>query len=71
MKKLLFSALAVALIMSASSCKKCGYCQFPTYNDEAVCSGGSDPLTNTIDGNDYKQVKANCQAQGGNWVDTK
>jgi hypothetical protein len=72
MKKLLFALMTVGLLASASSCKKCGYCHYANgSNDDAVCSGGSDPLSNSLNGNDYKEVQANCQAHSGTWVKTK
>jgi hypothetical protein len=73
MKKLLFALMAVGLMASASSCKKCGYCKneggIPGNNGEAVCGGGS-AFENAIDGNAYKEGKAQCGADNGIWVDT-
>lgn len=75
MKKLLFVFMAVGLITSASSCKKCGYCDHtnnvnnPQSNGSAVCQSSN--AFENLDGESYKQVKADCSAEGGVWVVTK
>jgi hypothetical protein len=69
MKKLLFALMAVGLMASASSCKKCGYCQYGggQGNSSAVCRNNTFPGV----GDSYKEAEADCQAQGGQWVVTK
>ena len=70
MKKILVALMAVGLMASASSCKKCGYCQYPGSqgNGSAVCQSGTlSPLG--LDG--YKEAKATCSSNGGTWVITK
>ena len=78
MKKLLFAFMAIATVVSASSCNKCGYCDnsnkptsggYPQQNGSAVCQT-SNPIE-ALDGNSYKQEKADCSADGGVWVVTK
>lgn len=70
MKKLLLAFMTLGLIISASSCKKCGYCQYGggNGNGSAVCQSSS-----VVPGitSDYNQAKADCSAQGGVWVLTK
>ena len=69
--------MAIATVVSASSCNKCGYCDnsnnpsngYPQDNGSAVCQS-SNPIA-SLDGESYKQVKADCSAQGGVWVVTK
>lgn len=70
MKKLLFALMAVGLMASASSCKKCGYCDYPgtQSNGSAVCKNST---LGALGGDGYKEAEANCQSQGGSWVLTK
>jgi hypothetical protein len=69
MKKILYLLLVVGAMSSASSCKKCGYCQYPNGggNSEAVCKDNS--LGGLLD--NYKEAQAQCDADGGTWVNTK
>lgn len=70
MKKLFFALMACGLLVSANSCKKCGYCQYSNGqgNSSAVCRNNT-ILAAVVD--DYKQAEADCSAQGGTWVVTK
>ena len=66
MKKLLFALMAISLMATASSCKKCGYCRYPNGStDSAVCKGGTLGALQ-VDG--YKEAETNCGAQNGTWV---
>jgi len=69
MKKILYVLLAVGALSSASSCKKCGYCQYSNGggNSSAVCKNNS--LGGLLD--EYQQAQADCDANGGKWVITK
>jgi hypothetical protein len=65
MKKLLFALMAVGLMASASSCKKCGHCEYSTGgNSSAVCKNNQ--LGGLLD--EYKQAEADCEADGDTWV---
>lgn len=71
MKKILFAFMAVGLLFSASSCKKCGYCK-DQYgqagnNSSSVCKN------NTFGGllDEYEQAESQCAADQGTWVVTK
>lgn len=68
MKKLFFALVACSLLISATSCHKCGYCRKPSGNDPSYCQSSS-----VIPGvpSDYDEAKSNCQGQGGTWVVTK
>ena len=70
MKKLLLAFMTLGLIISASSCKKCGYCQYGggNGNGSAVCQNST---LAAVGADDYNQAKADCSAQGGVWVLTK
>lgn len=70
MKKILFAFMAVGLMASASSCNKCGYCNYPggQSNTSAICQNGT---LGPLGGDGYKEAKANCSANGGSWVITK
>lgn len=70
MKKLLFAFAAVALMGSATSCKKCGYCKYSNGggNSSATCRNST--LT-AIGVDEYAQAESDCQAQSGTWVITK
>mgnify|MGYP003351989870 CR=1 FL=1 len=70
MKKLLFAFMAIALIGSASSCKKCGYCKYNNgqSNSSAVCKNST---LAAVGADEYQQAEADCQAQGGSWQLTK
>jgi len=69
MKKLFFALMACGLLVTANSCKKCGYCRDSSGNNgSAVCRNNTlAPLG--VD--DYKQAEADCQAANGTWVVTK
>lgn len=70
MKKLFFAFTTLALVTSATSCNKCGYCKMAgQQNGDAVCQT-SNPIE-SLDGESYKQAKADCSADGGTWVITK
>lgn len=71
MKKILFAFMAAGLIVSASSCKKCGYCDLGNGNTEStVCKDNSlGPVSSSFDG--YDQAKGDCERRGGTWVVTK
>ena len=80
MKKLLLAFMAIATVVSASSCNKCGYCDnshkptnggYVEPNGSAVCQSSTPNPISSLDGESYKQVKADCSAQGGTWVITK
>ena len=70
MKKLFYSIVACGLLLSATSCHKCGYCNYGggQGNGSSVCQSSS-----LIPGvtSEYDQAKSNCQAQSGTWVVTK
>ncbi len=70
MKKILFAFVAVGLMASATSCNKCGYCQYPggQGNGGAVCQSGT---LGPLGADGYKEAKADCAADGGVWVITK
>ena len=70
MKKVFFALMAAGLLFTASSCKKCGYCQYGNGqgNSSAVCKQNG--IFAAV-ADDYKQAEANCQANGGVWVLTK
>ncbi len=66
MKKLLFALMAISLMATASSCKKCGYCRDINGNPgSAVCKGGT---FGPLEGDNYKESETNCRAQGGTWI---
>ena len=67
MKKILFALLAIALVGSASSCKKCGYCVDSSGNHSAATCSQSGLAA--IGGDPYRQAKADCEAEiGSHWV---
>lgn len=65
MKKLFFAVLCAGMLMSFNSCKKCGYCKYATYNDDAVCRNTTLGALG-VDG--YKEAETNCEAAGGTWI---
>lgn len=67
MKKLFFAFAAVALMGSATSCKKCGYCQYVT-GDRSGATCQNSGLFAAVD-DSYKQAEADCKATiGASWV---
>lgn len=69
MKKLFYAFAALALLVSASSCKKCGYCKYPAgYNSDSVCNQTG--VLASVD-NSYDEAKSQCSADQGTWVTTK
>jgi hypothetical protein len=73
MKKLLFAIMALTIILSASSCKKCGYCLYASgLRSSDVCQvtgalGATEELT--VGADDYIAAESNCMAQAGaTWV---
>lgn len=71
MKKILFALMAVGLMASASSCKKCGYCEYPGgATDPSVCKDNSlGPISGSYDG--YAEAQSECDRNGGSWVNSK
>lgn len=71
MKKILFAFLTVGLLFSASSCKKCGYCEYPNGStDASVCKDNSlGPISGSLDG--YEEAQSECDRNGGKWVNSK
>lgn len=66
MKKLFFAALCTGMLMSFNSCKKCGYCKYPSgATDAAVCRNST---LNALGIDEYKEAETNCQAAGGTWI---
>jgi len=70
MKKLFFALMATGMLISATSCHKCGYCKFPNNggNGSSVCQSSS-----VIPGvpSEYDTEKSDCAASNGTWVVTK
>ena len=66
MKKLLFALMAVGLLLSANSCKKCGYCRDANgTTGSAVCKNSTESALGI---SSYKEAETNCHAGGGTWV---
>lgn len=67
MKKLFFAFMTVALVASATSCNKCGHCQYTTGGNSSATCQSANALT-AVAGDGYKQAKANCEANGDRWI---
>jgi len=68
MKKIFFALMAAGLMISATSCNKCGYCRYSSgSNSSSVCQ-----TTSLIPGvtSEYKQAQSDCKANGGDWIVT-
>ena len=67
MKKVFFGLMASALILSASSCNKCGYCQYAGGSkSSATCQSTT---TSALGLDPYKQAEADCKTNtGATWV---
>ena len=69
MKKLFYTIVACSLLISATSCHKCGYCKYSNGqgNSSSVCQTSS-----LIPGvtSEYNQAKSDCAANSGTWVTT-
>lgn len=70
MKKLFYSIVACGLLLSATSCHKCGYCKYANNGGNSSSTCQSSTLIPGIT-SEYDQAKADCQAQSGTWVVTK
>ncbi len=69
MKKLFIALAVFAFTASASSCKKCGYCEYSAGNNgNSVCKSGN-PVLGVLDSYDVEE--SDCKAAGGKWVKTK
>ncbi|HLP19005.1 MAG TPA: hypothetical protein VK174_01815 [Chitinophagales bacterium] len=66
MKKILFALMAVGLMASASSCKKCGYCKYANGSTDAAVCKNTTASALGVDG--YKEAETNCEAAGGTWI---
>jgi hypothetical protein len=66
MKKLFFALMAVGLLASATSCKKCGYCRYSNQSTSDVTCKNSTASALGVDG--YKEAETTCHSQGGTWV---
>lgn len=69
MKRILFALMAVSMLATATSCKKCGYCKYANNggNSSSVCKNNQ--LGGLLD--EYAEAESQCQADGGVWVVTK
>ncbi len=67
MKKILFALMAVGLLFTANSCKKCGHCAYASGGtSSATCKNSG--LFAGITGDSYQQAEADCVAAGDTWV---
>ena len=69
MKKLFYTVVACSLLISATSCHKCGYCKLPNGQGNTSSTCQSSTLIPGITSS-YDQAKADCAAQSGTWVTT-
>ncbi len=69
MKRILFALMAVSMLATATSCKKCGYCKYSNGqgNSSSVCKENG--FGGLLD--EYKEAESQCQADNGTWVVTK
>ncbi len=66
MKKVLFALMAVSMLATASSCKKCGYCTLPGGDTEpSVCKSNT---ASALGVDDYKETQTDCERRGGVWT---
>ncbi len=70
MKKLFFAVVAIAVMSSFTSCKKCGHCEGGNgnqiSNNTTVCKDNSlGPLVNL---DNYAESEAQCKTDGGKWI---
>ena len=70
MKKIFFAFLAIGLLSGATSCKKCGHCQYSAAHgggtSSATCKQSG--LYAGLTGDPYQQAQADCVAAGDTWV---
>jgi uncharacterized ferredoxin-like protein len=58
MKKLFLAVVALGLLVSAQSCKKCGYCGSSSSTE--FCEKDNKTL--------YDLAKSTCESNGGTWT---
>jgi hypothetical protein len=66
MKRILFALMAISMLATANSCKKCGYCRYSNGSTDAAVCRNTTATALGVDG--YKEAETNCQANQGTWV---